>query len=71
MNVLYANAIGSVMYVMVCSKPDIAYAVSVLSRFMSNLGEFHWECKKNLIKYLKGACQLGLMFKTDKDGFLN
>lgn len=42
-NISYANVVSFVMYVMVCSKPDIAFIVSVLSRFMSNLGELHWE----------------------------
>ncbi|CAI9771120.1 unnamed protein product [Fraxinus pennsylvanica] len=68
MNVPYSNAVGFVMYVMVCSRPDIAYAMSVLSRFISNPGELHWQCMEILIKYLKGTSQLGLMFKTDKNG---
>lgn len=42
LHVPYVNAVGSVMYVTLCSMPDIAYAVSVLSRFMSNPDELHW-----------------------------
>ncbi|KAL0433142.1 UNVERIFIED_CONTAM: Retrovirus-related Pol polyprotein from transposon TNT 1-94, partial [Sesamum latifolium] len=42
----YSNAIGSVMYLMVCTRPDIAYAVSCLSRYMSNAGPPHWEALK-------------------------
>ncbi|XP_071718667.1 secreted RxLR effector protein 161-like [Rutidosis leptorrhynchoides] len=34
----YASAVGSIMYAMICSRPDIAYAVGVVSRFMSNPG---------------------------------
>ena len=34
----YASAVGSLMYAMVCTRPDIAHAVGVLSRFMSKLG---------------------------------
>ena len=42
MNVVpYANAIGSVMYLMVCIRPDIAYAISCLSRFMADPGQSH------------------------------
>lgn len=58
----YANAIGSVMYVMVCTRPDLAFAISTLSRYMSNPGEYHWEALKWLLKYLKGTSDLGLMF---------
>eukprot|EP00253_Pinus_taeda_P025478 PITA_25478 len=38
----YASAVGSLMYAMVCTRPDIAHAVGVLSRFMSKLGKEHW-----------------------------
>jgi ATP-binding cassette subfamily B (MDR/TAP) protein 1 len=40
-NVPYASAVGSLMYAMVCTRPDIAQAVSTVSRFMSNLGRPH------------------------------
>ena len=41
MNVPYSHAIGSVMYMMVCTRPDLAHAISVLSRYMSNPGREH------------------------------
>jgi len=37
----YTSAVGSLMYVMVCTRPDLAYAVSTVSRFMSNLRKQH------------------------------
>ena len=37
----YASAIGSLMYTMVCTRPDIAHAVGVVSRFMSRTGKQH------------------------------
>ena len=37
----YASAIGSLMYVMVCTRPDIAHAMGVVSRFMSRPGKQH------------------------------
>ena len=42
----YASAIGSLMYAMVCTRPDIAHAVGVVSRFMSRSGKQHWEAVK-------------------------
>ncbi|KZV48074.1 hypothetical protein F511_12624 [Dorcoceras hygrometricum] len=38
----YASAVGSVMYCMVCTRPDLAHAISVISRFMANPGKEHW-----------------------------
>ncbi|CAN6804119.1 unnamed protein product [Brassica oleracea] len=38
----YASAVGSLMYTMVCTRPDLAYAVGVVSRFLSNPGREHW-----------------------------
>ena len=61
-NVPYAEAIGSVMYTMISTRPDIAYAVSVLSRYMSEPGEEHWKGIKWLLRYLKGTSNLGLGF---------
>ncbi|KAL0327472.1 UNVERIFIED_CONTAM: Retrovirus-related Pol polyprotein from transposon TNT 1-94 [Sesamum angustifolium] len=50
-NIPYSNAIGSVMYLMVSTRPDIAYAVSCLSRYMSNAGLPHWEALKWLLSW--------------------
>jgi len=41
--VSYASVLGSWMYVMVCTRPDIAHAVGVVSRFLSNPREEHWK----------------------------
>ncbi|KAM0059035.1 putative RNA-directed DNA polymerase [Helianthus debilis subsp. tardiflorus] len=59
----YAYAVGSLMYAMVCTRPDIAHAVGVVSRFMSNLGREHWEAFKWLLRYLKGTSKVALHFK--------
>ncbi|XP_062085667.1 secreted RxLR effector protein 161-like [Humulus lupulus] len=62
-NVPYAEAIGSVMYAMISTKPDLAFGVSVLSRYMSNLGEEHWKGLKWLLRYIKTTLTHGLKFK--------
>ena len=48
----YASVVGSLMYVMVCTKPDIAYAVGVVNRFLSNTRRLHWEAVKWIMRYL-------------------
>ena len=61
----YASAVGSLMYAMVCTRPDIAHAVGVVSRFMSNPGREHWEAVKWLFRYLKGTSKVALHFKKN------
>ena len=49
----YASTCASLMYAMVATRPNIAYAVGVVSRFMANLGNAHWNVVKSIMKYLK------------------
>ncbi|WVZ04917.1 hypothetical protein V8G54_018263 [Vigna mungo] len=58
----YASAIGSLMYAMVCTRPDIGHAVRVVSRFMSNPGKAHWEAVKWILRYLRGTIEKCLYF---------
>ncbi|RVW52842.1 Retrovirus-related Pol polyprotein from transposon TNT 1-94 [Vitis vinifera] len=58
----YASAISSLMYAMVCTRPDIAHAVGVVSRFMSRPGKQHWEAVKWILIYLKGSLDTCLCF---------
>ena len=58
----YASAIGSLMYAMVCTRPDIAHVVGVVSRFMSRPGKQHWEVVKWILRYLKGSSDTSLCF---------
>ena len=51
-HVPYANAVGSLMYAMVCTRPDIAHVLGVLSRYMSKLGKEHWTVVKRVFRYL-------------------
>jgi ATP-binding cassette subfamily B (MDR/TAP) protein 1 len=62
----YASTIGSLMYAMVCTRPDISHAVGVMSRYMSNLGKEHWEAVKWILKYLRGTTEKCLTFKKDE-----
>lgn len=65
-NVPYSSAVGSLMYAMVCTRPDLAHAISVVSRYMHNPGKDHWNAVKWILRYLKGTSDLGLIFDTSK-----
>jgi hypothetical protein len=56
----YQSAVGSLMYAMTCTRPDIAYAVSTASRFCSNYGSAHWVAVKRIMRYLKGTAHYRL-----------
>jgi hypothetical protein len=62
-HVLYASAVGSLMYAMVCTRPEIAHAVGVLSRYMSKPGKEHWTIVKRVFRYLRGTTSYGLCYQ--------
>lgn len=53
------------MYLLQSTRPDIAYVVSLLSRFNTSYNQSHWEAVKNLFYYLKTTSQLGLTFSKN------
>ena len=58
----YASAVGSLIYVMVCTRPHIAHAVGVVRRYVANPGKEHWEAVKWLLRYLRGTSSTSLCF---------
>ncbi|WVZ00077.1 hypothetical protein V8G54_026146 [Vigna mungo] len=58
-SVPFSNGIGSIMYGMVCTRPDVAHGVSVLSQFMVNPGPTHWEALKWMLRYIRGSLSGG------------
>jgi len=59
----YSSAVGSLMYSMICTRPDLAYAVSVLSKYMANPGLDHWLAMKWVLKYVNSIVNYGLIYK--------
>ena len=59
----YASAVGSLMYAMVCTRPDIAHAVGVFSRFMSKPRKEHWIAVKRVFRYLRGTSDHHLCYQ--------
>ena len=61
----YCETIGSLMYTTIATRPDIAFAVSLLSQFLNNPGEAHWQAVKQIFRYLKGTCDLALTYGSE------
>ncbi|KAL0533292.1 hypothetical protein IC582_030105 [Cucumis melo] len=75
-NIPYASAVGSLMYAMLCIRPDICYSVGIVSRYQFNPGRDHQIAIKNILKYLRrtkdymlvyGSKDLILTGYTDSD----
>jgi hypothetical protein len=61
----YSQIIGSLMYLASATRPYIAYAVSKLSRFVSNLGSEHWSALERVMCYLVGIMNCGIHHSGD------
>ncbi|RVW34990.1 Retrovirus-related Pol polyprotein from transposon TNT 1-94 [Vitis vinifera] len=62
----YASAVGSLMYVMVCTRLDIAHVVRVVNKFLSNPCKEHWAAVKWIHRFLRGTSKTCLCFGTNK-----
>jgi len=68
-NIPYRQAIGSLMYASLGTRPDITFAVTRLSKFLQNPGPAHWEAVQNVFRYLKGTHAHWLVF-GEREGIL-
>ncbi|XP_062075278.1 secreted RxLR effector protein 161-like [Humulus lupulus] len=62
-NVPYASVVGSLMYAQVCTRPDIAFVVNVLGRYLSDPGRDHWVAAKKVLRYLQRTKNFMLVYK--------
>ena len=58
----FSEVVGALMYLSVCTRPDISHAVGVLARFMSAPQKHHWDAAKSLLRYVHGTTDFGIMF---------
>ena len=58
----YASAVGSLMFAMICTRPDIAQAVGAVSRYMANPGGEHWNIVKKILRNIRGTSDAGLCY---------
>jgi len=61
------NLIGSLMYLMLCTRPDLATSVNILSRYTNKNNIELWQCLKRILRYLKGNIDMKLIFKKNFD----
>jgi hypothetical protein len=67
---LYRRAVGKLMYAMVGTRPDIAFAVGCVSRFMSKPNPEQWTAVKRIFRYLKGTESAAILYKWGVGGDL-
>lgn len=60
----YQRLVGKLMY-LAHTRPDLAYALSIVSQFMRNLGEKHMEAAMRILRYLKFSLGRGILFKKN------
>ena len=63
----YLSAIGALMYLANCTRPDIAFAVNLLARHSAKPTRRHWVGVKTILRYLNGTQDLGLYFPKNQD----
>jgi len=61
-NVVYASVVGSPIYAMLYTRPDIYFAVGLVSHYQSNPGPTHWQAVKRIMHYLRGTTNLVLCY---------
>ncbi|GKA02133.1 hypothetical protein Tco_0674798 [Tanacetum coccineum] len=63
----YASAIGSIMYAMTCRRPDVSFALSMVSQHQHNPGKGHWIVVKNILKYLRNTKERVLVYGGEEE----
>ncbi|KAH9745517.1 hypothetical protein KPL70_004101 [Citrus sinensis] len=58
----YASAVGSLMFAMICTRPNIAQAVGAVNRYMTNPSGEHWIAVKRILRYIRGTSNVALCY---------
>ena len=62
----YRNAVGSIMYLAQCTRPDLAHSIGVLSQHLERPSRQHWNAVTHVLRYIKGTSQLGITYSGDQ-----
>lgn len=63
----YRELLGSLMYIMLCVRPDVCYPVGYLGRFQQDSSTVHWNALKRVVRYLSGTRTLCLEYRRNSD----
>ena len=63
-NVPYKEAVGSLLYLALVTRPDIAYSVHAVSKYAESPKKIHWNAIKRILKYIKGTIKHGILFSS-------
>jgi hypothetical protein len=66
----YSSVVGFFMYAMICSCPDLSYAMSLVSRYMANPGKEYWKVVQWIFRYLRGTSKACLKFGRTGKGLV-
>ena len=66
--VKYREVVGSLIYLMTCTRPDISWTVTRLSQKLENPGPAEWVILKHVLRYLKGSMNSGLLYQKSVNG---
>ncbi|POM80562.1 Integrase catalytic core protein [Phytophthora palmivora] len=64
----YHSLIGCLLYITTCTRPDVAYVVTQLSRFLENPGQQHWKAAIRVLRYLKTTREHGIVYQGGPGG---
>lgn len=62
----FVEVVGSLMYVVLCSRPNLVYAISVISKLQYKPGLPHWIAVMRVIRYIQGKLDLSLTYQGDE-----
>ncbi|KAK7863601.1 hypothetical protein R5R35_013473 [Gryllus longicercus] len=63
----YREAVGSLMFAAIVTRPDIMFATNQISRYTSNNDQTHWNAGKRILKYLKGTINFGIEYRRNSE----
>lgn len=65
-DVPYRQLVGSLLYLAICTRTDISFAISALSQFLENPSDLHWKAAKRVLRYIAGTRIMGIEFNSSK-----